>query len=68
MAVATGSSSFYADFRVLFPQELPLTALLAREWLLCAERGVAGHNFQIGVRGVIHPWDGIPAGGSKSSG
>ena len=51
-----------AQFRLLFPQEPPLTTLLWREALLCAEPSVAWHNLVLRARGLIRPASGIPDG------
>ena len=51
-----------AQFRLLFPDEPPLTTLLWREALLCAEPSVAGHNLLLRARGLVRPATGIPDG------
>lgn len=51
-----------AQFRLLFPDEPPLTMLLWREALLCAEPSVAWHNLLLRARGLIRPVSGIPDG------
>lgn len=50
------------QFRLLFPQEPALLALLWREALLCAEPSVAWHNLLLRARGLIRPASGIPDG------
>jgi hypothetical protein len=51
-----------ADWRVLFPDELPLTTLFWREATLAAEPGVALHNGVRRLCGVFRRRSGIPAG------
>jgi len=56
------------DYRALFPDEVPLTTYLCREWLLGAEPRVALRNLLVRTKGLFRPSSGIPECGPVGAG